>query len=72
MQGKIEAGDSSRLAAVTVWRAYLRRGRYAEQIERWVNQFPREQCQMLAMDDLAGGSIVDYDGRVRQWLGGGA
>lgn len=32
--------------------SYLARGRYAEQIERWFAQFPREQLHLIDFDDL--------------------
>ena len=32
---------------------YLARGRYAEQLERWLAVFPREQLLVLASDELA-------------------
>jgi hypothetical protein len=33
--------------------SYLARGRYAEQIERWLAQYPREQMLVLRFEDLA-------------------
>jgi hypothetical protein len=35
------------------WRTYLRRGRYAEQLVRWFEYFPRDQFHVVAMEDLA-------------------
>jgi hypothetical protein len=33
--------------------SYLARGRYAEQLERWLQFFPREQMRIYSMDELA-------------------
>jgi len=32
--------------------SYLSRSRYAEQVERWLSQFPREQMLFLKAEDL--------------------
>jgi hypothetical protein len=45
------AGGSGTPAA-DEWRTYLKRGRYAEQLERWLHYFPREQFHVLALEDL--------------------
>jgi len=37
----------------SVTRTYLARGRYAEQLERWFEFFPRTQIHILTMDELA-------------------
>jgi sulfotransferase family protein len=47
---------------------YLARGRYAEQVERWLAVFPREQMLMLASEDLAV-QPADVHGRVLEFLG---
>lgn len=38
-------------------RGYLARGRYAEQLERWLAVFPREQLLVLDSDALRGGRV---------------
>ena len=48
--------------------AYLTRGYYAEQLERWLEHFPQEQLLVLSSDDLftdPGGTVA----RVQGWLG---
>ena len=40
--------------------AYLARGRYAEQLERWFAVFPREQLLVVASDDLASKPAETY------------
>ena len=35
-------------------RSYVAHGRYAEQLERWLRFFPREQLLILTSDDLLG------------------
>ncbi len=54
------APEHARLAAdprynswpIGCW-SYLMRGRYAEQIERWLVHFPREQFHFLSLEELA-------------------
>jgi len=36
---------------------YLARGRYAEQLERWLAVFPREQLLVIGSDALRGGRV---------------
>jgi hypothetical protein len=50
------------------WRTYLSRGRYAEQLERWFQHFPREQFHVLTMDDLGADPQGELD-RVHEFLG---
>lgn len=47
---------------------YLARGRYAEQLERWLSLFPREQLLVLASEDLAADPSAAY-ARVLGFLG---
>jgi hypothetical protein len=47
---------------------YLARGRYAEQLERWYDVFPREQLLVLANEELAERPAETY-GRVLAFLG---
>lgn len=47
---------------------YLARGRYAEQLERWLAFFPRDQLLVVATDDLASNSRETYM-RVLDFLG---
>ena len=39
---------------------YVARGRYAEQLERWISVFPREQLLVLASEDLARSTEATY------------
>jgi hypothetical protein len=48
--------------------AYLARGRYAEQLERWLAVFPRAQLLVLATDELANAPAETY-ARVLRFLG---
>jgi len=47
---------------------YLARGRYAEQLERWLAVFPREQLLVVASDELAAEPGETY-ARVLEFLG---
>ena len=47
---------------------YLARGRYAEQLERWLAVFPREQLLVVASDELAVEAGETY-ARVLEFLG---
>jgi hypothetical protein len=47
---------------------YVARGRYAEQLERWLDVFPREQLLVLASEELAGDTSGTY-ARVLEFLG---
>ncbi len=47
-------------------RGYLARGRYAEQLERWLWVYPREQLLVLEVGELASGAAR---GRVEAFLG---
>jgi hypothetical protein len=47
---------------------YLARGRYADQLERWYDAFPRDQLLVLFTDDLAADTAATY-GRVLDFLG---
>jgi hypothetical protein len=48
--------------------AYLARGRYAEQLERWFALFPREQLLVLASEELAAEPAKTY-AQVLEFLG---
>jgi sulfotransferase family protein len=50
---------------------YLARGRYAEQLERWLAVFPREQVLVVASNDLAAEPGQTY-ARVLEFLGASA
>jgi hypothetical protein len=47
---------------------YVARGRYAEQLERWFEVFPREQLLVLATEELAADTAGAY-ARVLRFLG---
>jgi hypothetical protein len=47
---------------------YVARGRYAEQLERWFEVFPREQLLVVATEELAADPQGAY-GRVLEFLG---
>ncbi len=51
-----------------IGRTYLARGRYAEQLERWLAYFPREQLHIVAMEDLAADPQGTLGG-LQQFLG---
>ena len=57
-------------------RAYVGRGLYAEQLERWFERFPREQLLVLRSEDLLArpdeiyAEVFDFIG-VREWSPGG-
>jgi hypothetical protein len=68
-------GEEERLAAdpsyfSRAWwsHAYKSRGRYAEQLERWLAAFPREQLLILPSEDL-GGEPERTHARVLDFLG---
>jgi hypothetical protein len=48
--------------------SYLARGRYAEQLERWLQAYPREQLLVLWFEDLARAPIVTLN-RTLEFLG---
>lgn len=50
---------------------YVARGRYAEQLERWLAVFPPEQLLVLASEELAADTGGTYR-RVLEFLGAGA
>lgn len=57
--GALDGGSARAMAAETdpaaleTGRTYLMRGRYAEQLERWMHHFPSEQLHVLTTDQLA-------------------
>ena len=54
MRGEVERMTSDPSYFSEPWwnHTYAARGRYAEQLERWVSSFPREQILVLFSDDL--------------------
>jgi hypothetical protein len=48
--------------------SYVARGRYAEQLERWLQFYPREQLQVLQFEDLARAPVVTLN-RTLEYLG---
>jgi sulfotransferase family protein len=48
--------------------SYLMRSRYAEQLERWLERFPREQFHFLTLEQLAADPQATLD-RVHEFLG---
>jgi hypothetical protein len=54
MRGELErmVGDPGYFSYAWWNYAYLARGRYAEQLERWLEVFPREQLLVVPTDDL--------------------
>ncbi len=44
--------DPAYISPTGLQRSYVARGRYAEQLERWLRFFPREQLLILTSDDL--------------------
>ncbi len=49
---RLASGEIERSAAHQYF-SYLARGRYAEQLERWLSAYPREQLLVLRFEDLA-------------------
>jgi hypothetical protein len=62
------AADSSYFSRPWWSHAYKARGRYAEQLERWLAVFPREQLLILPSEDL-GGEPERTHARVLDFLG---
>jgi len=48
--------------------SYVSRGRYAEQLERWLRFYPREQLLVLRFEDLVAEPLAGLN-RVLAWLG---
>jgi Sulfotransferase domain len=70
LAGELERmGDDPRYFSHAWWNyTYLARGRYAEQLERWLACFPREQLLVLANEELAAEPAETY-ARVLAFLG---
>jgi Sulfotransferase domain len=57
--GRVDGGHARTLAAqanhshLKTGRTYLERSRYAEQLARWLNYFPREQLHVLTIEEMA-------------------
>jgi hypothetical protein len=69
------AGEEGRIKAERRYRSfahqhysYLARGMYAEQLERWLQFFPREQMLLLASEDLFADPARTLH-HVQDWLG---
>jgi hypothetical protein len=45
--------ENGRVGEVILERSYLERSRYAEQLERWMARYPREQLHIVTTDELA-------------------
>jgi hypothetical protein len=72
--GRIDA-DATRLAQGEIAQSlphqrfsYLARGRYAEQLEAWLEVYPRDQLRVWRFEDLAGDPLAVLND-VRAWLG---
>jgi hypothetical protein len=72
--GRIER-DHTRLASGEIERStdhqyfsYLARGRYAEQLKRWLQLYPREHLLVLRFEDLARDPLPVLN-RTLEWLG---
>lgn len=70
LQGELErmTADPSYFSRPWWDHTYVARGRYAEQLERWLEAFPPEQLLVLFSDDLAERPAATY-GRVLAFLG---
>ena len=61
LQGELERlGDTSYFSHAWWDYTYLARGRYAEQLERWLAVFPREQLLVLASERLRADPAATY------------
>ena len=71
LDGELERlGDTSYFSHAWWDHTYLARGRYAEQLERWLAVFPREQLLVLASERLRADPAPTY-ARVLEHLGAG-
>jgi hypothetical protein len=69
MQGELERMRDPRYFSHAWWNfTYLSRGRYAEQLERWLGFFPRERLLILPSEDLLEQPRETY-ARVLEFLG---
>ena len=70
MQGELERMLAEPTYFSHAWwnYTYAARGRYAEQLERWLAAFPREQLLVLLTDDLAADTAGTYR-RTLEFLG---
>src|SRR5205814_1850504 len=70
MQGEVERmlRDAAYFSHAWWNYTYAARGRYAEQLERWFEAFPREQVLVLLTDELAADTAGAYR-RVLDFLG---
>lgn len=70
MRGEVERMTADARYFSHAWwdHTYAARGRYAEQLERWLDVFPREQLLVLFSDDLAARPAGTY-ARVLDFLG---
>ena len=69
MEGEVERmlGDPAYFSHAWWNYTYAARGRYAEQLERWFEAFPREQLLVLLTDELAADTAAAYQ-RVLDFL----
>src|SRR5262249_15126129 len=69
MRGELERMRDPAYFSHAWWNyTYLARGRYAEQLERWLEVFPRERLLILPSDDLLGRPAEAY-AQVLDFLG---
>jgi hypothetical protein len=69
MAGELERMRDARYFSHAWWNfTYLARGRYAEQLERWLEHFPRERLLVVPSDDLLARPAETYR-RVLDFLG---
>jgi hypothetical protein len=70
MRGEVDRmlGDPAYFSYAWWNYTYAARGRYAEQLERWYDAFPREQVLVVLTDDLAADTAGTY-ARVLDFLG---
>jgi hypothetical protein len=64
---RLAAGEIDRSTSHQYF-SYLARGRYAEQLERWLQFYPREQMLVLGFEDLAREPLPVLN-RTLDWLG---
>ena len=69
MQGELQKMDDPRYFSYAWWNyTYASRGLYAEQLERWLERFPRESLLVVPSEDLLEHPRETY-GRVLAFLG---
>ena len=69
MTGELDRLGDPRYFSYAWWNyTYVSRGRYAEQLERWLEHFPREQLLVVPSEDLLDRPGETYT-RVLEFLG---